>query len=174
MIGQHSSGQIIGSIILCDSVFTCSYQMVNDQRYAARPLCGEEGLPLWTNRINSTRITHDTLVLHCQFSHLFILQLYIMGRTTVVAACSLNQWALDWEGNVARIKESILVAKSRGAKLRVGPELEVSITFRDSLWHCSSTLQIIDFQAARASTTKWRHRRGFDQLDFLQRLQHQY
>jgi predicted amidohydrolase len=47
----------------------------------------------------------------------------------VVAACSLNQWALDWEGNVARIKQSILIAKSRGARLRVGPELEVSAPF---------------------------------------------
>jgi NAD+ synthase (glutamine-hydrolysing) len=53
---------------------------------------------------------------------------FTMGRTMVVAVCSLNQWVLDWEGNAARIKQSILVAKSRGAKLRVGPELEVSNT----------------------------------------------
>jgi NAD+ synthase (glutamine-hydrolysing) len=43
----------------------------------------------------------------------------------VVAACSLNQWALDWEGNVHRIRQSIRIAKSNGAKLRAGPELEV-------------------------------------------------
>jgi predicted amidohydrolase len=49
-----------------------------------------------------------------------------MGRSMVVATCSLNQWALDWEGNLARVKQSILIAKSRGARLRVGPELEVS------------------------------------------------
>jgi NAD+ synthase (glutamine-hydrolysing) len=49
-----------------------------------------------------------------------------MGRTIVVAACSLNQWALDWEGNIVRIKESIRVVKSKGATLRVGLELEVS------------------------------------------------
>jgi NAD+ synthase (glutamine-hydrolysing) len=39
---------------------------------------------------------------------------------------SLNQWALDFEGNLARILESIKVAKEKGAKLRVGPELEIT------------------------------------------------
>ncbi|EEP78065.1 glutamine-dependent NAD(+) synthetase synthase [glutamine-hydrolyzing]) [Uncinocarpus reesii 1704] len=49
-----------------------------------------------------------------------------MGHLTTVATCSLNQWALDWEGNAARIVESIKRAKQAGAKLRVGPELEIS------------------------------------------------
>ncbi|ORX95960.1 carbon-nitrogen hydrolase, partial [Clohesyomyces aquaticus] len=48
-----------------------------------------------------------------------------MGRLMTVATCSLNQWALDWEGNLARIKQSIKEAKARGATLRVGPELEI-------------------------------------------------
>ncbi|KAF2022838.1 putative glutamine dependent NAD+ synthetase [Setomelanomma holmii] len=48
-----------------------------------------------------------------------------MGRSIVVATCSLNQWALDWEGNLTRIKQSIRDAKARGASLRVGPELEI-------------------------------------------------
>jgi len=39
---------------------------------------------------------------------------------------SLNQWALDFEGNADRIIESIRIAKERGAKLRVGPELEIT------------------------------------------------
>ena len=43
-----------------------------------------------------------------------------------LATCSLNQWALDWEGNCQRIIESVRVAKAKGAKLRVGPELEVT------------------------------------------------
>ncbi|KAL5115082.1 glutamine-dependent NAD(+) synthetase [Pleosporales sp. CAS-2024a] len=47
-----------------------------------------------------------------------------MGTSLIVAACSLNQWALDWEGNLARIKHSIAEAKSKGASLRTGPELE--------------------------------------------------
>ncbi|KAK9773015.1 putative Glutamine-dependent NAD(+) synthetase [Seiridium cardinale] len=43
-----------------------------------------------------------------------------------LATCSLNQWALDWEGNLGRIKTSILKAKEAGATLRTGPELEIS------------------------------------------------
>ncbi|KAG1358154.1 hypothetical protein G6F62_000962 [Rhizopus arrhizus] len=49
-----------------------------------------------------------------------------MGHLITVATCSLNQWALDFEGNLKRILESINIAKERGAKIRVGPELEVS------------------------------------------------
>jgi NAD+ synthase (glutamine-hydrolysing) len=39
---------------------------------------------------------------------------------------SLNQWALDFEGNRDRIIESIRKAKAAGAALRVGPELEIT------------------------------------------------
>ena len=39
---------------------------------------------------------------------------------------SLNQWALDFEGNADRIIESIRRAKAAGATLRVGPELEIT------------------------------------------------
>ena len=42
-----------------------------------------------------------------------------------VATCNLNQWALDFDGNVGRIRDSIQAAKAAGAKYRVGPELEV-------------------------------------------------
>ncbi|KAJ4374481.1 glutamine-dependent NAD(+) synthetase [Didymella sp. IMI 355093] len=31
----------------------------------------------------------------------------------IVASCSLNQWALDWEGNLTRIKASIQEAKAQ-------------------------------------------------------------
>ncbi|KAI1440613.1 glutamine-dependent NAD(+) synthetase with GAT domain-containing protein [Annulohypoxylon stygium] len=48
-----------------------------------------------------------------------------MGHLVTVATCSLNQWALDWEGNTQRIIESIQKAKAAGARLRVGPELEI-------------------------------------------------
>ncbi|KAJ3895183.1 hypothetical protein GG344DRAFT_39250 [Lentinula edodes] len=43
----------------------------------------------------------------------------------ITLATSLNQWALDFQGNMERILESIAVAKRRGATLRVGPELEI-------------------------------------------------
>lgn len=49
-----------------------------------------------------------------------------MGHLTTVATCSLNQWALDFEGNTRRIIESIRIAKERGARLRTGPELEIT------------------------------------------------
>ncbi len=43
-----------------------------------------------------------------------------------VATCALNQWALDFENNLRRIKQSIHEAKAAGATLRVGPELEIT------------------------------------------------
>ncbi len=46
-------------------------------------------------------------------------------QLTTLATCNLNQWALDFEGNLARISESIRIAKARGAKFRLGPELEI-------------------------------------------------
>lgn len=48
-----------------------------------------------------------------------------MGKYITIATCNLNQWALDFEGNRDRIIESIKEAKRQGAKLRVGPELEI-------------------------------------------------
>ncbi|XP_063800244.1 glutamine-dependent NAD(+) synthetase [Pseudophryne corroboree] len=49
-----------------------------------------------------------------------------MGRKVTVATCSLNQWALDFEGNLRRILQSIKIAKEKGARYRLGPELEIS------------------------------------------------
>ncbi|NWQ73961.1 NADE synthetase, partial [Columbina picui] len=48
-----------------------------------------------------------------------------MGRAVTVATCALNQWALDFQGNLERIVRSIDIAKSRGARYRLGPELEI-------------------------------------------------
>jgi len=41
-----------------------------------------------------------------------------------VATCNLNQWALDFDGNLERIKDSIRQAKAKGAKYRLGPVSE--------------------------------------------------
>lgn len=43
----------------------------------------------------------------------------------IVATCNLNQHAMDFEGNVERIKKSVDDARAAGAKLRLGPELEI-------------------------------------------------
>ena len=44
----------------------------------------------------------------------------------VLATCNLNQWSLDFEGNTARIIQSIEIAKAQGARYRLGPELEIT------------------------------------------------
>lgn len=47
-------------------------------------------------------------------------------QLTTLATCNLNQWALDFSGNLARIQESIRQAKAAGARYRLGPELEIT------------------------------------------------
>ncbi len=47
------------------------------------------------------------------------------AHPVLLATCSLNQWALDFSGNLERITRSILLAKRAGARLRLGPELEL-------------------------------------------------
>jgi len=42
-----------------------------------------------------------------------------------LATCNLNQWALDFDGNLARIRESIVRAKQQKCRFRLGPELEI-------------------------------------------------
>lgn len=73
-----------------------------------------------------------------------------MGHLITVATCSLNQWALDWEGNTERIIKSIHQAKAAGARLRVGPELEICgygcldhLLEQDLYLHCWEMLQRI-------------------------------
>ena len=54
------------------------------------------------------------------------LDLFVNTKLFTVATCNLNQWAMDFTGNLKRIEESIRVAKACGARYRCGPELEVS------------------------------------------------
>ena len=49
-----------------------------------------------------------------------------MGHLATLATCQLNQWALDFDGNLDRILQSIRQSKAAGATLRVGPELEIT------------------------------------------------
>ncbi|XP_052004363.1 glutamine-dependent NAD(+) synthetase isoform X2 [Xyrauchen texanus] len=71
-----------------------------------------------------------------------------MGRKVTLATCSLNQWALDFEGNLTRILKSIEIAKLKGAKYRLGPELEICgygcadhFYESDTLLHCFQVLK---------------------------------
>jgi NAD+ synthase (glutamine-hydrolysing) len=43
-----------------------------------------------------------------------------------VATCNLNQWAMDFKGNLERVEESIREAKAQGCTFRTGPELEIT------------------------------------------------
>ena len=49
-----------------------------------------------------------------------------MGRKVILATCTLNQWALDFEGNLKRVLQSISIAREHGARYRLGPELEIT------------------------------------------------
>jgi len=49
-----------------------------------------------------------------------------MASLCRLATCNLNQWAMDFEGNLARIEASIVEAKAAGCRFRTGPELEVT------------------------------------------------
>jgi NAD+ synthase (glutamine-hydrolysing) len=48
-----------------------------------------------------------------------------MAKLVKVATCNLNQWALDFRGNLMRVEESIREAKAKGCTFRTGPELEI-------------------------------------------------
>ena len=47
-------------------------------------------------------------------------------RLATLATCNLNQWSLDFDGNLDRILQSIQIAKEQDATYRLGPELEVT------------------------------------------------
>jgi NAD+ synthase (glutamine-hydrolysing) len=69
-------------------------------------------------------------------------------RLITVATCSLNQAALDFEGNLKRSKESFRLAKEAGATFRLGPELELCgygcndhFFEPDTVMHCFEVLK---------------------------------
>ena len=49
-----------------------------------------------------------------------------MAPLCKVASCNLNQWAMDFVGNLERIEASVKEAKAAGCTFRTGPELEVT------------------------------------------------
>ena len=49
-----------------------------------------------------------------------------MARLVKVATCNLNQWSMDYVGNLERIDASIREAKVAGCTFRTGPELEIT------------------------------------------------
>lgn len=74
----------------------------------------------------------------------------VQNNKIVLATCNLNQWALDFDGNLERTLESIKEAKAKGAKYRLGPELELSgyscedhFLEMDTFMHCEQSLAAI-------------------------------
>jgi len=70
------------------------------------------------------------------------------GDLVTVATCNLNQWALDFDGNVKRILISCKEAKEKGATYRLGPELEICgygcddhYLESDTFLHCWESLE---------------------------------
>ncbi len=63
-----------------------------------------------------------------------------MGRKATLAVSTLNQWALDFQGNCDRILSSVLAAREAGAAYRSGPELEVTGYSCEDHFHESDTL----------------------------------
>ena len=89
-----------------------------------------------------------------------------MGRKATVATTCLNQWALDFEGNLNRILISIEDAKRMGARYRTGPELEITWVYfcwkleskEISLnFHYLSFMCVAVVTAARTISTKVTH-----------------
>ena len=79
-------------------------------------------------------------------------ELSLLGTQSnvTVSTCNLNQWALDFEGNLERIIESIKIAKSRNSILRIGPELEICgygcedhFLESDTIHHCWQSIEKI-------------------------------
>jgi len=72
-----------------------------------------------------------------------------------VATCNLNQWALDFDGNLERILQSCRDAKEKGATYRLGPELEICgygcedhFLESDTFLHCWESLEQLFDQGA--------------------------
>jgi NAD+ synthase (glutamine-hydrolysing) len=70
------------------------------------------------------------------------------GDLVTVATCNLNQWALDFDGNLRRILKSCKEAKELGATYRLGPELEICgygcedhFLESDTFLHCWESLE---------------------------------
>uniref|UniRef100_A0A2R5L8C7 Glutamine-dependent NAD(+) synthetase n=1 Tax=Ornithodoros turicata TaxID=34597 RepID=A0A2R5L8C7_9ACAR len=63
-----------------------------------------------------------------------------MGRKVTLAVSTLNQWAMDFDGNYRRILQSVKEAKAKGASFRSGPELEITGYGCADHFHESDTL----------------------------------
>ena len=61
-------------------------------------------------------------------------------RLITLATCNLDQWAMDFEGNLRRVKESIQIAKDRGATYRVSDLHPICMQILCCCCHCIACL----------------------------------
>jgi len=84
----------------------------------------------------------------CRLSCLMVLHFRSMGRKVTIAVCTLNQWALDFEGNLHRILQSIQEARESGASFRSGPELEIWYSINSVLFCFYFTENVCGFASS--------------------------
>uniref|UniRef100_A0A670YCK9 Glutamine-dependent NAD(+) synthetase n=1 Tax=Pseudonaja textilis TaxID=8673 RepID=A0A670YCK9_PSETE len=100
-----------------------------------------------------------------------------MGRTVTVATCALNQWALDFDGNLERIFKSIEIAKEKGARYRLGPELEIwPVMHRNVRYNCrviflNKKILLIRPKIALANSGNYREMRWFTPWNKLRHVE---
>ena len=70
-----------------------------------------------------------------------------MGEVATLSVVTLNQFVLDFTGNLNRIVQSIIQAKQDGSRFRVGPELDICgyscqdhFYENDTITHCWQVL----------------------------------
>jgi hypothetical protein len=77
----------------------------------------------------ATYVSNNLLTLLTDYHSQMVINITLLSMIVLIFVnnfcSSLNQWALDFQGNMDRILKSIEIAKERGASLRVGPELEI-------------------------------------------------
>lgn len=99
--------------------------------------------------LNTSALIQDGLIplteAHENFAHISSLttmqNMYGTQLLCKVATCNLNQFALDFDGNLERVKMSVKLAKEQGARLRNGPELEIcGYSCEDHFYECDTYL----------------------------------
>ena len=63
-------------------------------------------------------------------------------RLITLATCNLDQWAMDFEGNLQRVMESIRIAKEKGATYRVSVEHNTATSHLTTLNQTDNIAQI--------------------------------
>jgi len=82
----------------------------------------------------------------------------VQHRLATLATCNLNQWAMDFGGNLERIKESIVQARDKGARYRVSASPPPCVPFAPAL-DVSDSRALRAVGGSRAGSARLRLRR---------------